>query len=391
MTVLAQHGWGKSDKIERGISDGSLRGVIMSPRDEAPSRLSSFLLDIQASYPNTERLADPQFYVGNIWPVRDGRLTEYPHYRPHLTPMAFSTTDIRNYVDAALVWQHGLAVSSVLSPTVMVDDLGSAWAQIALMLAQETVRQHDGSKPLLVSLIVGEEALRQRAQVDYWLDSLTQLDVDGFYLVIRRVSESYGQRYDAEVLAPLLRVCYSLAELNQYRVIVGYTDMATLLLHAVGVSGTGAGWFAGLRQFSLRRFQPVSGGRQPRARYTSRPLLNSIYVTELDGLYNAGQVTSVLSGTQYDRRFSGPPNPENVPWPPDESALHHWDVLSDVCSALVGAGVGNRLDSARSIIAQALAVYSQLGPLVPFATETGPGHLEQWLDALDRFRSDASV
>ena len=47
MTVLAQHGWGKSNKIERGIADGSIHGVIMSPRDESPAKLASFLSAIQ--------------------------------------------------------------------------------------------------------------------------------------------------------------------------------------------------------------------------------------------------------------------------------------------------------------------------------------------------------
>ena len=388
MTILAQHGWGKSDKIERGIADGSIQGVIMSPRDESPARIASFLSTIQ---PNVVRLVDPQLYAGTIWPVRDGKLPSYPHYRQHLTPTSFSPAAIRDFVQSALGWQGGLDVSAVVSPTVMVDDLRSQWAQIAMMLAQETVAQHDGTKPLLISLVVGEDALRQRMPVDDWLDSLTQLDVDGFYLVVRRTSETYRQHYEPEVLASLLRVCYSLAELNQYQLYVGYSDMAALLLHAVGVTGTGAGWFATLRQFSLRRFEPVTGGRRARARYSSLPLLNSIYVTELDGIYNGGRLADVLSSTPFDTRFNTATNPENVVWPDDDAALHHWCVLADISRSLVGTRVGDRLDSARNLIAQARAVYAQIGTLVPFTTETGPTHLDQWLDALNRFRSDAAV
>ena len=334
---------------------------------------------------------DPQLYAGTIWPVRDGRLPCYTHYRQRLIPTSFSPAAIRDFVRDALRWQSGLHVSAVVSPTVIVDDLGSQWAQIAMMLAQETVTQHDGTKPLLISLVIGEDALRQRVPVDDWLDNLTQLDVEGFYLVVRRPSETYRQHYDPDVLASLLRVCYSLAELNQYCVFAGYTDMATLLLHAVGVTGTGTGWFANLRQFTLERFRPATGGRRPRDRYSSRPLLNSIYMTELDGIYNAGRVTDVLSGTTFDTRFSGSTNPENVAWPDSDAALHHWSVLSDISRSLVGTTVGDRLDSARNLIAQALALYAQMRTLVPFTTETGPTHLDQWLDALDRFRSSAGV
>ena len=391
MTILAQHGWAKSDKIERGLANGSIQGVIMSPRDMSPGNLASFLSSIQTAQPNSDRLVDPQFYAGTIWPVREGRLGDYNHYEPHLTPLSFSPSEIHRFVNLTLQWQYGLDLSAVTSPTVIVDDLGSQWAQIAMMLAQETVSQHDGSKPLLISLVVGEDALRQRAQTDGWLNDLTQLDADGFYLVVRRSSEGYRQSYDPDVLASLLRVCYSLGELNQYRVLVGYTDMATLLLHAVGVAGTGAGWFAGLRQFGLRRFQPASGGRPPRSRYSSRPLLNSMFVTELDTIYRRGLITQVLSNTPFDGRFNGLTNPENVPWPANEAALHHWQVLSDISQSTSGAQLNVGLDSARNLIVQAITVYTAIATLIPFTPETGPTHLDQWLDALNRFRSDAAV
>ena len=391
MTILAQHGWGKTNKVERGIDNGSIQGVIMSPRDESPTNLASFLSDIQTKNSTVERLVDPQFHIGTISPVRDGKLVSYEHYRPHLTPASFSPMNINEFVRTVLHWQSGLAVSSVVSPTVMVDDLGSQWAQIAMMLAQGSVAQHDDSKPLLIGLVVGEDALRQRALVDNWLNDLTLLDVDGFYLVVRRSSQMYRQHYDPDVLASLLHVCYSLAELNQYRVFLGYTDMVTPLLHAVGVTGTAAGWFTGLRHFTLRRFEPVTGGRQPRPRYSSRPLLNSIYVTELGGIHNGGQVSMVLSNTPFDTRFNGTTNPENVDWPADEAALQHWGVLSDASQSLLGSTVSDRLDSAANVIALARVVYAQAAPLVPFTPETGPTHLDQWLDALSTFRSSAGV
>ncbi len=363
----------------------------MSPRDESPDKLGSFLTSIANQYPHVERLVDPQLYAGTMWPVRDGRLLDYPHYRQHLTPVSFSPSEIQKFVRTSLDWQSALDISAVVSPTVLVDDLSSRWAQISMMLAQETVAQYDGSKPLLISLVVGEDALRYRTPVNSWLNDLTRLDVDGFYLVARRSSESYRQHYDPEVLTSLLHICYSLAELNQYRVCVGYTDMATLLLHAVGVTMTGAGWYASLRQFNLRRFQPVSGGRPARSRYSSSRLLNVIYMTELDVIYKTGHVADVLSDTPFDGRFNGPRNPENVPWLPDDAALHHWQTLSDISLSPVGTSVGNRLDQAHDRITKAIALYVQIGSLVPFTTETGSTHLDQWLDALNRFRAETAV
>ena len=391
VTILAQHGWGKTNKIERGIENGSVEGVILSPRDESPANLASLLNNIAACQPSVERLVDPQLYAATTWPVRDGRLAEYPHYRQNMTSMSFSPAEIRSLVREALAWQYGLNVSAVVSPTVIVEDLQSQWSQIAMMLAQETVDQHDDSRPLLISIAVEEGALRHRLQVHRWLDDLSQLDVEGFYAIVQRRPQTFRQHYDSEVLASLLLICFSLAELNEYRMYIGYTDMPTLLLHAVGVTGTGSGWSTGLRQFDLRRFQPVSGGRQPRPRYSSLPLMNSIYMTELDAIYNGGSVADVLSGTPFDTRFIGPPNPENVPWPADEAALHHWQVLARLSRSVLGGSVGDRLDRARGQIAQSLGLYAQIGSLVPFTTETSSTHLDQWLNALNRFRSEAAV
>ena len=167
--------------------------------------------------------------------------------------------------------------------------------------------------------------------------------------------------------------------------------MVSLLLHGVGVTGTGAGWFSSLRQFGLRRFQQVTGGSQPRPRYTSWPLLNSIYITELDAIYYAGLIANVLSGTDYDGRFNVNTNPENVGWPPRDAALHHWSTLHNMTQAVPGATASGRLTSVRSQIVQALALYAQVGQFLTFQADTGASHLHQWLDALDRFRSDAAV
>ena len=391
MTILAQSGHGRANKLERGIQSGSIAGVIMSPLNETPAKLASFLSGLSAFRPNSERLVDPQNYVGTIPGAKDKKLQKYNHYKSNLVLASFSPAVVRNIVRETLDWQRNLDVSAILTPTVMVDDLGGRWAQIAMMLAQESITESVKGESLLISHVVSEDALRDMSSVDAWLDELTQLNVAGFYLIVARSIETYRQSYDPQVLAALLRVCYSLGELNQYRVYVGYTDMVTLLLHAVGVSGIAAGWYTNLRQFTKGRFEPVEGGNPARTRYSSRPLLNSIFMTELDGIYSGGYLSQVLSGTSYDARFNANTNPENVPWPRDQAALHHWEVLADISQSIQGTSIGDRLDSARNIIGHAQAVYTHARTLVPFANETGPTHLDQWLEGLNRFRVDIGV
>lgn len=388
MTILAQHGWGKSDKIQRGITDGSIQGVIMSPRDENPNALASFLSNFPSGM---DRIVDPQFHVGTLTSVRAGKLPDYDHYVPNLMTSSFNAGSISQFVHETLQWQSGLNVSAVVSPTVMVDDLNGQWALIAMMLAEESVVQYKGDRPLLISIAVDENALRQRSLVDNWLNDLTTLDVDGFYLIVKRDSAEYRQQFDDDALTSLLHVCYSLGAVNEYRLYVGYTDMITLLMHAVGVSGTGSGWSFGLRQFTWRRFLPSTPSRRPRARFSSRPLLNSIHITTLDMIHGANRIQDVLSQTPYDGVFNGVTNPENVDWPDDVSALHHWCALNSIANSVSSTSLGNRLDVAQAAIAQAQLTYSQIGNFVVFDNVNGPSHLLQWSRALNRFRSEASV
>ena len=143
MTILAQHGYAKGDKIDQGIADGSIGGVIISPRDEPPSNVESYL----ASLPrNVERMVDPQLYVGTLIPAKHGQLKKYGHYKDNLTVASFAPAAITRFVRDALDWQKRVDVSTLVSPTVMVDDLGSRWAQIAMNLAQETANQRTQRK-----------------------------------------------------------------------------------------------------------------------------------------------------------------------------------------------------------------------------------------------------
>ena len=388
MTILAQHGWGKTGKIETGMANGFLGGVIMSPCNETPANLESCLSSLPSE---VERLVDPQLYIGTLPNPRSNQFRKYPHYCRNPTPAAFNAAEIQRLVSATLDWQYRLNVTAVLSPTVVIDDLDGQWALTSSMLAQETVARHNQDKPLLISLVVEEAALRQRRLLNQWLDELTQLDVDGFYLVVKRSSDSYSQRYEVQALTSLLYLCYSLAELNQYAVYLGYTDMATLLMHAVGVTATASGWYGSLRQFTFRRLLPATPSRRARSRYSSLPLFNSIMMTELDGIYEGEMIADVLSNTPFDVRFQGNTNPENAAWPDDDSWLHHWCVLDAISRLAVGNSVSDRLDAVRAGILQANLLYTRLATLVPFSAETGPNHLENWLEALNGFRTEAAV
>ena len=143
----------------------------------------------------------------------------------------------------------------------------------------------------------------------------------------------------------------------------------------------------------MRRFIPSSGGDQPRPRYTSSPLLNSILVSpELETIRDLGYIDRVLSGTQYDDQFILR-NPGEAPWTPEVSCLHHWSVLQSLTSRIEATqDISDRLDLIGTMVSEALGTYTFLQrDDVPFSPSSGPANLELWRQGLEDFRNEVSI
>ena len=59
MKLFAQHGHQPSDKINRGLEEKVIDGVIFSPRYVKPEKLNSIIDDAHSSNENAEILIDP--------------------------------------------------------------------------------------------------------------------------------------------------------------------------------------------------------------------------------------------------------------------------------------------------------------------------------------------
>jgi hypothetical protein len=190
-------------------------------------------------------------------------------------------------------------------------------------------------------------------------------------------------------LTNLLRLVYSLSQLNEYEVLAGYSDIEGIMQIAAGASGSAAGWFYSLRAFSDSKWQPSSGGRQANPRAFSVGLL-----TPLLAVGEGEQVArSALAADAYPDepvRTALSNNPEG--WSLVDAANHHLAALAMVVNDIAEhTPISARLDAVETRLIDAhgrLVTLEQQG--VPFSGAYGQ-RLETFRRALDSFRALESV
>ncbi|MGG3519519.1 hypothetical protein ABES33_05825 [Bacillus pseudomycoides] len=402
MRIYAQQGYGKGDKLEKGIGNNSLDGIVLSPRDDREENLISLISEIREESPNIDLIADPQFYYSTYADGVSKNLDQLDYYPGNINLSHLrSFRNIQEYIQKCFDHQNTLNVHSLVSPTILIPNFSDRYAQIALTMAEESVNiANDMQKPVLISLIFQENALNEATNVNEFLNELSMLEAEGFYITVARNSTIYDQKFDeASSLANLLTMIYSLSEINEFKVVMGYSDIIGLLYLTVGAHAISTGWHNSSKKFTIQqRILPSTGGRLPRERYTSTPLLNSILASELDSiarqLTNRGMTLDlVLSEAAYDNVILSGANPTDG-WTRAFSHLQHWSALKKAATELQGESgdICERLDLMQDKINKALTTYRMLeGMAIQFDSASSGKHLEIWNDALTQFRETHQI
>ncbi|WP_213807551.1 hypothetical protein [Granulicella sp. dw_53] len=396
MALFVQHGHGKSDKIDAALESTSVEGVIFGARNEKIENIESCVKSVRER--GGKVLFDPQFHVSTLVPANDRFLPDYPYYKVGRTAADFvGIKKLAGYVKSTLDFQLNLAPDRLLSPTVIFDSFESNWCQTALNLADASLDYHAGlagAPPLLLSFVIGEQALSSRTELDAFLDQVTSWDsLAGTYVILSREESSYSQRFDPAHLAKALYLTYVLGNINGFEVINGFSDFCGLLHRCVGGTAFATGWSQGLRQFHRRSFKKQKAGGQPaRYRYTSAPLLSSILLSELQQIYENGKLDAVLSGVPLDALITEATSPEESDWNGRWSELHHWESLHRL-ENVVGHDVSESINAMEEKIVAARELYVGLAEEgVVFGQRTQPEeHLDQWSEAISSFREMASL
>ena len=264
-------------------------------------------------------------------------------------------------------------------------------------MAVESADYHSrlaSAQPLLISLVMSETAFQTMDAVEEFLDVLTEFEAQGFYIILRRNAASVQNAMESAPFGRFMYFCHVLTTINEYDVIVGYSDWHSFLLEAAGVTHTATGWYQNLRQFSLARFQPSSGGRRPRKRYSSSPMLSCPLINpELQDIFIANLLPRVLSGAAHDAILQNGPVAGEVNWSDEASCLAHWFSLITLSRQITAQSTqSGRIQEAERLMQNALTLYAQVGSQnVSFDPSTGPDHIREWQRSLHGFRALAGI
>jgi hypothetical protein len=395
MKLFAQQGYGKGDKIHTSLNSSNLDGIVLSPRDEKIEKLKDLVNEINTGY-GCDLYFDPQFYYALYIDATSKNLDDYPYYPGHIKLSSLrSFKKINSFSKQCIDFQLDLGLTSIVSPNILIPNFSDRNAQIALNFAEESIELIPDGVDHYVSLIFSESALNEYRNVNDFLNELSTLDVTGFYITVDRKGSQYSQDFESHsTLVNLLTLIYSLSEINEFKVIMSYSDIIGLLYFTVGAHGVANGWFNSSRRFTVgQRVLPSKGGRLPRERYTSIPLLNSILISELDSIYSRTKSTTTnfkdfLSNSTYEHLITSGPTPSDA-WSRGISHLQHWSAIKNATTKIFTdpSDISQRLDDMEKHIKLALMNYETLEKLSVQLEKPSKGqHLVTWKEAIKEFR-----
>ena len=393
MKLFAQHGYGEGEKVNNGLKDGLISGVIFGAKDINPDRLETRLNEIKKEFPDAGRLFDSQYFVsliGNDPNIKLGKLDEYSFFKARRRSQLEANNLVAEEIRKVLEFQAALPVTHIIAPNILISrSFDSVEAVISKSFIRQTRKIFDEFKvkqPVFTTLAISREALIDTAELESFLNDITLLDAppDGFYLLIAaRDVEARYDIFNADVIAAWMLLNYSL-KINGFKVINGYSDILSPFLGAVGGDIGCTGWWSNLRFFSLDRFAPeATGGRLPVQRYLSAKLLNRITFYELNALRRF--VPQIVNGLAKDKAY------ENEPERTVE-ILQTWEALSSMLESMADSNdVSKNLNKCADAIKLAEQLYSEIKFRYRLDPKSDDNHLEPLREGINLFKKTAEI
>lgn len=134
--ILAQHGYGPADRVQVGLTDNSLGGVIISAANVNPDQIADYCKGITDVRSDAIMLFDTEYYVNFIQEAdKFGKLADYPYFSHPMAPSDLASPKLlQETTERVLKFQTDLGLKLITAPSIEITSFGSANEPYALSL-----------------------------------------------------------------------------------------------------------------------------------------------------------------------------------------------------------------------------------------------------------------
>lgn len=250
MDLVLQFGYGMMDHCRSLLAAWGGGTVILSPRDLKHKQLLRLAKEITDT-PGGAVMVDPQFYLPH---ADHERLVAHAFWPKDYDSGGFwSGTELARLLKELLALNRALGSKDFILPGLFAPRVDEDWLARQKQVIEEARSFGAIGMPLLATVALGGDAVRNDDDIHEILDSVHEWAVDGVYLVCEHPNGEYLVR-DAGWLANLLDLTAGV-RLKGKRVVVGYANHQMLALASAGATAIASGTWMNVRSFPPEKFR----------------------------------------------------------------------------------------------------------------------------------------
>ena len=329
MELYLQMGHGMQKMSKELLTQWGTGHIIISPVNIKQQSLEKYSKEIHAL--NGKIYFDPQLFYPHD---ANTKLKEYNYWPQGSLSDTSTLTSIHHDL---LELNNKIGTEAIILPSTKMDEM-SFYKVLKQLTDGASFFRKKTTKKLFATLCIASETIRNHEFIENILDSLTQLDVDGFYLIAQ---PSNGEYINSDTLWELgfLKLIACL-KLSQKKVIVGYSNHQTLVTSILKVDGIASGTYMNTRSFSPEKFQSYSDDDTKRkSTWYYLPDAMSEYkamildIAKQRGFLNEFAPQGNLKNQYSSVLFSGA-MPSSTSYKETESFMHYLTCLKKQCDTL---------------------------------------------------------
>ncbi|MBD9114624.1 hypothetical protein EGP95_02440 [bacterium] len=395
--ILIQHGPQKGQKIENALNRNNVNGAIFSLRDE---KIDS-IFDYISKCPNLNSknsFIDSQFYYSTYDKDVVKNLENTLHF-----PLEVSRRDMRTksarmdeYFKNYSEYLEG-KIDNIFVPGLSINAID--WKFDYTLDIYKQFKENNKFENCYMTMVISSKMFHSKNDIDEILldigDDTNEFDSNGIYLIINYddTSDTNYENIDPETLSNILYFIYMLKRKN-FKIIVGYTFINSILFAMLDCEYIGSGWFNNLRKFTNSKFESVDIFGRRKKKYFSIPLMSYINLETIRDLKSYYEINELKSKTLCDDlAFS---NIDDVSFVDLEHQF--WEALNIVINDVNSLeNMEEKIKIIKVKILNAIALSDKVINSIPDFVElkniikVNTSHLKEWLFAIDLFIKKASI